>query len=58
VPLPAVLDECRILGFACSHFAVEAYHRDDLVLLVWVQRNQREAVDAIYTSQMLSHMIG
>jgi hypothetical protein len=56
--LPAILDECRVLGFACPHFAVEAYHRDDLVPLVWVQRNQREAVDAIYASQMFSHMIG
>ncbi len=55
--LPAILNESRVLGLVGVRFTVEAYHRDNLILLVGIQRDQREVVGAIDVSEILGLLV-
>src|SRR5918912_1511938 len=57
-PLPAIFDDGRVLGPVGAPFAVEAYHRDDLVVIIRIERNQREVVNVIDVSEVSGLPIG
>src|SRR3954447_18520496 len=58
VILPAIFNDGRVLGMFFTRFAIITHDREDLVLIVGIQRDESEVVDTVDLSKVLGLLIG